>query len=431
MAGPHLLNKTCLTAIWEHLSISNGTITTTNPWLQRMQREHDTSMMAIVSSSNFTNKQKQHINAFRIYLQTISISEISTFDRNSITQHVLDRKIEDITSSLRWPNQQRPHKSWWNTWRYFLLILANGNLFLFQPLGDWTLHKQCIQPRKWYLEPNPNTLLEWTGTQWLKHNKQGRSLNKFSKERIRMTEDPILCARVSVIVQHSSLERKDYVTITMSIPREIRDSCPWKQEYLPLPTHLNRIVGPCPRPPQVFQTMPETIALPTASDGSVENEKGYHGWIVATLDNATIIEVQGLTNGRIQDTTSYRTEVSGTIAILTIYNMIVKLYNWKAKEIEHVCDSESAFDILSNVEPDGVSDQSRPDADVIIVAKVQLQKSKHTKIVPLTPTKNRSICDLKNLRDLHIKHYHTNSRLVMTAYTSQNNIFRSAYRAKK
>jgi hypothetical protein len=46
-----------------------------------------------------------------------------------------------------------------------------------------------------------------------------------------------------------------------------------------------------------------TIALRTASDGSVENEKGYHGWIVATLDNATIIEGHGPTEGRIKDTT--------------------------------------------------------------------------------------------------------------------------------
>jgi hypothetical protein len=128
--------------------------------------------------------------------------------------------------------------------------------------------------------------------------------------------------------------------------------------------------------------MPETITLRTASDGSVENEKGYHGWIVATLDSATIIEGHGPTNGRIQDKTSYRTEVSGTIAILKIYNIIVKVNDCKAKKIKHVCDSESAIDRIWNVEPDGFFDQSRPHADVILVAKVQVQKVKHTKSVP-------------------------------------------------
>jgi hypothetical protein len=53
--------------------------------------------------------------------------------------------------------------------------------------------------------------------------------------------------------------------------------------------------------------MPETIALWTASDGSVENEKGYHGWIVATPENATSIEGNCPTDCRIKYTTSYRT----------------------------------------------------------------------------------------------------------------------------
>jgi hypothetical protein len=71
----------------------------------------------------------------------------------------------------------------------------------------------------------------------------------------------------------------------------------------------------------------------------------------------------------------------GTIAILAIYNMIVKVYNWKPKEIEHVCDSESALDRIWNLEPDGVFDQSRP-SYVILVAKDQLQKAHHANITP-------------------------------------------------
>jgi hypothetical protein len=72
----------------------------------------------------------------------------------------------------------------------------------------------------------------------------------------------------------------------------------------------------------------------------------------------------------------------GTIAIFTMYNMIVQVYNWKAKEIEHVCNTESALDRVWNIEPDGVFDQSMPDAYVILVTKFQLQTAKHTKIVP-------------------------------------------------
>jgi hypothetical protein len=100
------------------------------------------------------------------------------------------------------------------------------------------------------------------------------------------------------------------------------------------------------------------------------------------MESSTIIKGHGPTDGRIQDTTSYRTEVSGTISILAIYNMIFNVYNWKSKEIEDVCDSDSALHIIWNTEPDGEFDQSRRDADIILVAKAQLQKAHHTKITP-------------------------------------------------
>jgi hypothetical protein len=56
---------------------------------------------------------------------------------------------------------------------------------------------------------------------------------------------------------------------------------------------------PCPPPPDMFSTKPSDIKLQTASDRSVENENGYHGWILACIDNIKIIEVYGPTDGRI------------------------------------------------------------------------------------------------------------------------------------
>jgi hypothetical protein len=188
VAGSHLLNKMSMTAIWEHLSLFKGTITTKNPWLPLPQTVNDVALMSIASRGEFTDKQKQHINACIIYLQVISPSDITTFDGLNITQLAYEGKRENVASSLIWPNQQRPPKACWNTWREFLLLQADGNMFLFLPLVHWTLHNQCLRPWKWYNIPNPDILFEWTGTQWFHHNKQGRSLNKYSKDRIRMTE---------------------------------------------------------------------------------------------------------------------------------------------------------------------------------------------------------------------------------------------------
>jgi hypothetical protein len=89
------------------------------------------------------------------------------------------------------------------------------------------------------------------------------------------------------------------------------------------------------------------MELRTASDGSVENERGYHGWIIALMDNTAIIEGCGPTDGNIKDTTSYRTEVCSTLTVLVVYGMIQAVYSWNASNIEHVCDSESALNRVS------------------------------------------------------------------------------------
>jgi hypothetical protein len=70
-----------------------------------------------------------------------------------------------------------------------------------------------------------------------------------------------------------------------------------------------------------------------------------------------------------EDTTSYRTEVCGTIAVLAVYGMTQSVDKWNASTIEHVCDSESALDHIWNKEKDGIFDQSRPDAYAITAVR--------------------------------------------------------------
>jgi hypothetical protein len=100
------------------------------------------------------------------------------------------------------------------------------------------------------------------------------------------------------------------------------------------------------------------------------------------MDNKTIIKGYGPTDGRIEDTTSYRTDFCGTITVLAVYGMIHSVYTWNAATIEHVCDSESALNHIWNKEKDGVLNQYRPDAGAITAARVLLSSMKHTNISP-------------------------------------------------
>jgi hypothetical protein len=104
--------------------------------------------MSIAASEDPTDKQKKHINACRIYLQLIFPSDITSSDGRSITQLAYDKKRDNIASSLRWPNQQRPPKAWWNKWREFLLLLTDRNTIISQPLRHCMLNKECLRPWK-------------------------------------------------------------------------------------------------------------------------------------------------------------------------------------------------------------------------------------------------------------------------------------------
>jgi hypothetical protein len=100
------------------------------------------------------------------------------------------------------------------------------------------------------------------------------------------------------------------------------------------------------------------------------------------MDNTTIIEGYGPTDGRIEDTTSYRTEVCVTIAVLDIYGMMQSLYKWHASTVEHVCDSESALDCIWNKDKEVIFDQSITDADAITAARLPLSNTKQRIISP-------------------------------------------------
>jgi hypothetical protein len=101
---------------------------------------------------------------------------------------------------------------------------------------------------------------------------------------------PTLKAIELVLIHRSPIERTESTSIEVAVPRRMSDHCPWTQAYKRLPAHLRCIIGPCPPPPEIFSNIPLDIDLRTTSDGLVENEKGYHGWIIARMDNTTLIE---------------------------------------------------------------------------------------------------------------------------------------------
>jgi hypothetical protein len=99
-AGKALLNQSWTTAIWSHLELCKGTITTTHPWLPKPQGVHDLALTSTASEAGLNTAQHRQINASRIFICVISLSDITSFDGKRITQATYDGMRDPIKSKI-------------------------------------------------------------------------------------------------------------------------------------------------------------------------------------------------------------------------------------------------------------------------------------------------------------------------------------------
>jgi hypothetical protein len=223
--------------------------------------------------------------------------------------------------------------------------------------------------QEWYIA-TPQSIIQKRVNQSILHQRQGRGdkCNASRPSLIKYT--PQLNSIAKVGIHCTSIECIDDIDITYSIPQDITFPCPWIKKYEIPPSHIRRIIIPCPTPPQLIQSMHSTSSLRSASDGSILNCIGYQGWLVATLDKEIIIQGVGATDGRVEDTHFYHAKLCGNIATFAILNIIIHIYS----SIQHVCNNQSAISVTCKYDTLSVFDRTKPDADVIIVARVALSE---------------------------------------------------------
>jgi hypothetical protein len=120
--------------------------------------------------------------------------------------------------------------------------------------------------------------------------------------------------------------------------------------------------------------MHSTSPIRSASDWSVLDFLGYQGWLFTTLNNEILIKGFGETDRRVEDAHSYCAELCDNIATFTILNTIRIVYGFAPRSIEHVCDNQYASTATWKHDTLNIFDKTKPDADVISVARVALSE---------------------------------------------------------
>lgn len=106
----------------------------------RKLRQNDCFIMDKVNYLNISTMDKVRLNLCRIYLQALTISDITDAGGVRLLDSALKGNRDTTrTSTLCWPNQGRPCEQDWRLWRYHITrIFAHPrHRVLQQPLGTW------------------------------------------------------------------------------------------------------------------------------------------------------------------------------------------------------------------------------------------------------------------------------------------------------
>ena len=129
--------------VWDFVLSIGGRIHLERAWALEAQQVNDVFLMDQFTSHtpHFTPKTLKRLNACQIFLQVLTLADITDGSGSHILKCSLQgtRQI-DRRSSYRWPQQVCPSPAEWNIWRKSLSLLfcctCTSNK-LRKPLGRW------------------------------------------------------------------------------------------------------------------------------------------------------------------------------------------------------------------------------------------------------------------------------------------------------
>ena len=136
---PHVVAK-WLMSLRAYLHSINAKIEVDDPGVPELEREYDSYIMdAIVSSERFTDTQVRQLNYCRLFLQAVSISDLSKSGGEELDPGKLRGAPSLFSSQTKWVrfHQERPSEAEWRLWRQANQLWSDASGRLYEPLGRW------------------------------------------------------------------------------------------------------------------------------------------------------------------------------------------------------------------------------------------------------------------------------------------------------
>ena len=117
-------------------------------WTPALQRNHDRIIMDLVLK-NLPDWMWNSINLCRLYLQAVTISDITTFMGTTIPREVYEVRAPYRKSTLLFPMTSRPSREHRLHWQYFIRYITRDSVELFTPLTTWIRNPSQTFPYAW------------------------------------------------------------------------------------------------------------------------------------------------------------------------------------------------------------------------------------------------------------------------------------------
>ena len=285
-----------------------------------IQRQGDSFIMDhVLESHKFSAAEIRKINYCRLYLQAITISDISTATGDALDLCKLVGTMSLQSSRTTWIpiNQDRPSEAEWRLWRRANLLWSTPEGRLHVPLKKWErpIHTQrnshfaYRKHNKLWIRNQDNTYQRYR----IQHLDDANRTNKVvSRDAIPSTATPIevtLHDRGHWQITHPGF----HISTTRVVPSAIatfdayiETLDPWEVDLL---RHISMDVDPftvCLEAQTNFRAVSDGSALPTGS--------ASFGWILSTRHGERIVEGMGPVRG--MKVHSYRAEACGVLSLL-------------------------------------------------------------------------------------------------------------------
>jgi hypothetical protein len=325
---PHFQESHWLRSVRNFLKSIHGSFRLDHSYVPSIQRIHDSHIMDhVLSSGQFRPIEVRAINYCRLYLQAVTVSDITDATGTRLFHGVTRGSVTEILSTTKWhlTYQAKPDIASWKLWKKACDLFATSGVLHVQLL-DWK-YPSFDQRRQWsfYYDPASDTLFNYSQEQYHNHQRWHQQFSFHSLASVTIL--PLQSYPVDVrkklsgwqIVRHSSIIPPLPTPVSTTFIEYCDHLEYWEQVLLHNVVLLFS-------PEETMQKL-ESSPFRACSDGSAAKHQGTFGWALALSDRTRIAYGSGNVDGH--DPQSFRSEAQG---MLSVVRFLFRLRQWTKSE---------------------------------------------------------------------------------------------------